>query len=226
MVKPVAMKTLLPQSVGWYGKLPSRGDFVGRGLPRPWLRSWDEWLQRAMAEAAPRFGPAWRDRVTAMPPWQCVVLPAHDSLPAWCGVVVASADRVGRAFPMLLAEAHDLATLDGVVLATLHARGRQLAGWLDDALRLASMREFESDVAGIAAAPWPCDADAAAGEGEALGDWRARWPSAASFWWRVSTDADVDEPLAEPWPPREALVLDWLGGTDTPVEHADPADPA
>ena len=57
-----ATNLLVPQALAWYGKLPSRGDFVSRGLPRSWSRSWDEWLQRGLALAAPvvRAAGPWR----------------------------------------------------------------------------------------------------------------------------------------------------------------------
>ena len=74
----------LPLAVGWYGKLPSRGDFVGRGLPKAWLRTWDDWLQRSLADASQRWGAAMREHLLDMPPWQGVVLPGQPGAPAWC----------------------------------------------------------------------------------------------------------------------------------------------
>ena len=35
--------------VGFYGKMPSRGDFVRRGLPDSFVDPWDAWLQDMMA---------------------------------------------------------------------------------------------------------------------------------------------------------------------------------
>ena len=49
----------------WYGKLPSRGDFVSRGVPRSWSRPWDEWLQRSLALAAQRLGASRLARTAA-----------------------------------------------------------------------------------------------------------------------------------------------------------------
>ena len=58
MVKPP------PRRVSWWGKLPARADFVGRGLPARWRSDWDGWLQRGIALAAtrwkaPRCGNVW-----------------------------------------------------------------------------------------------------------------------------------------------------------------------
>ena len=33
---------------GFYGKLPARGDFIGRRLGRPFIEAWDGWLQQAV----------------------------------------------------------------------------------------------------------------------------------------------------------------------------------
>ncbi len=205
------MDGLVPQSIGWYGKLPCRGDFVGRGLPRAWLRSWDDWLQRSLASAAPRLGATLREHLLAMSPWQCVVLPAQSGLPAWCGVVAPSTDRVGRTFPLLLAEACDAAALDGVELAALQARARYLNRWLSQSRTLSSPREFEMGAAQLGSTPWTCIAPDHAQADDSFARLRAAWPVAASFWWRVDPAGDMHAPLAEPWPPRESLILDMLG---------------
>ena len=33
---------------GFYGKLPSIGDFVSRRLPSDFIRPWDQWLQETL----------------------------------------------------------------------------------------------------------------------------------------------------------------------------------
>lgn len=208
----VAVQTLLPQATGWFGKLPTRGDFVGRGLPRAWLRVWDDWLQQSLAGAARRLGAArLRERLLAMPPWQCLVLPQQPGQPAWCGVVAPATDRVGRAYPLLFAEAYDPSALDRAGLEQLRARALHVADWLDRFGALSSPREFEAGAAMLGATPWP-STPAAAGPAEAtVAGLRARWPTAASFWWRPEPLGDVPPALAEGWPPRETLILDWLG---------------
>jgi type VI secretion system protein ImpM len=201
------MDTLLPQSIGWYGKLPSRGDFVGSGLPRAWLRSWDDWLQHALAGAARQLGAATlRERLAVMPAWHGLVPAAQPGEPAWSGVVVGSTDRVGRAFPLLMAEACDAAALDRVAVADLHLRALSVSDWLDAARPSSSPKEFDAGIAQLAATPWAL-APAPDDDVAAL---RARWPQAASFWWHLAPASDLQAPLAEGWPPREDLLLDWL----------------
>lgn len=207
------MQTLLPQAVGWYGKLPTRGDFVGRGLPRPWLRVWDDWLQQGLAAAGQHLGSArLRERLLAMPPWQCLVLPSGAGQPVWSGVVAPATDRVGRVFPLLLAEAYDPAALDRAGLKQLQARALYVADWLDRVGALASPKEFEAGAAELGATAWRC-APAAAADGDAatVADLRGDWPTSASFWWRPEPVGAMAPPLAEGWPPREALILHWLG---------------
>lgn len=206
--------------IGWYGKLPSRGDFVGRGLPRPLLRDWDGWLQRAMAAAGQRVGAALLDeRLLAMAPWQCLVLMPEaepEAEPAvWHGVVTASADRVGRVFPLLVAEVCEAARLDGLALEALRARAVQIAGWLVDGAREASVREFEAGAASWSAVDWPgVDSDGSDVHGDTLRALRDRHPSARSFWWRLGPEDGLADVQAQPWPPREELLLEWLAVTD------------
>jgi type VI secretion system protein ImpM len=208
-----AVATLRPQAIGWWGKLPARGDFVGDGLPRDWLRRWDGWLQRALAEAARNLGPArLRERLAAMRPWQCVVLPRRPDEPAHLGVVAPSQDRVGRVFPMLLAEAYDAAALDAASAAQLQARGLTLADWLDRVGTLASPSAFAAGAAQLAATAWPARASADAPDAPTLAGWRTASPDAASFWWCPEPLDGPPEPLGERWPPSETLVLDWLVG--------------
>ena len=201
----------VPRAAGWYGKLPSRGDFVGQGLPHGWLRQWDDWLARALALAARQAGPAWRERLLAMPPWQCVVLPEHAGAPAWSGVVAPSNDRVGRAFPVLLAEAYELDALEAADLPGWQARGRQLAQWLGAAVAVCTPREFDAGLAQLTATPWPCEAPLPAGP--TLRSLRQQWPAARSWWWRADALGATALPLAESWPPRDSLLLDWLPST-------------
>jgi type VI secretion system protein ImpM len=206
------VNTLTPQSIGWYGKLPTRGDFVGRGLPPGWLQVWDDWLQRAMSGAGLQLGAdALGQRLLAMPPWQCIVVPRLPDEPVWCGVVAPATDRVGRVFPLLLAEAYDGQALDGAGLQPLQARALYLADWLDRFGALASPAAFEAGVAQLGSLHWPCRPAAGASAGDTVGGLRAAFPAAGSFWWCPEPVGTMPPPLVEDWPPRETLLLDWLG---------------
>lgn len=206
-----------PQSIGWHGKLPARGDFLGRGLPRAWLRTWDDWLQRALARAGAQVeSELLRERLLAMSPWSCIVLPSAAGQPIWSGVVIATADRVGRVFPLMLAEAHAERELDHAALARLGAHGLQIARCARESARTLPARDFEAAFTEWTAAPWPVTNGADADEFPpgSLETLRLRHPAARSFWWRLEPLPDDLQVLPQPWPPHEALLLEWLAVPD------------
>lgn len=113
MVKPdTSAATDGPLYSGFWGKLPAHGDFIGRGLPQAWIQAWDGWLERGLAWAAQAHGMArLRRELAQAPTWCCVIRPggAAGARQAggpgtWCAVLAPSRDRVGRPFPLTLAE--------------------------------------------------------------------------------------------------------------------------
>src|SRR5512139_3262507 len=116
---------------GWFGKLPSLGDFATRRLPTDFVETWDAWLAGGLA--------AWRDAdddwlraYLAAPAWCFVLGPrllgARRGLPVsgpiWAGVLMPSVDRVGRYFPLTIAS--PLSRLDPT-------DATRLAHWLQQA---------------------------------------------------------------------------------------------
>ncbi|AWK85934.1 type VI secretion system-associated protein TagF [Azospirillum thermophilum] len=94
-----------PFVVGFHGKLPARGDFVGHGLPRGVLEPWDRWLSTALAEAGRRLGRSWEGLFAAAPAWRFALAPGLcGSLPL-AGILMPSSDRVGRLYPLTIAAA-------------------------------------------------------------------------------------------------------------------------
>lgn len=203
------MGDVVTRRIGWYGKLPWVGDFVGQGLP--WQRTWDEWLQRGLPAAEAAWGgAALRERVRGMAPWQLLLPAADDQGLAWCGIVAGSADRVGRIFPLLVAEGLPQAQLDPVPLLRLQARMLGLSDWLWEAAAFESLEEFEQGAAAWAAADWPPASPALNGGADVpdtVADLRRAHAGAASFWWRTEPVPDVRQPVTETWPPDEGLLL-------------------
>ncbi|MGX8009528.1 type VI secretion system-associated protein TagF [Mesorhizobium sp. ORM8.1] len=77
---------------GLYGKMPATGDFVTRRLPGDFVRVWDRWLAQNIV---PMFGlEAW-PQSTALR-----FLAGPGFFGASAGIVLQSADRVGRQFPL------------------------------------------------------------------------------------------------------------------------------
>ena len=91
-------------SAGWYGKLPSCGDFANRRLASDLIQIWDAWLCQGLMAMQVDNPEGWLDSYLASPTWRFVLQP--DFLPApfdstgWAGVVMPSVDRVGRYFPL------------------------------------------------------------------------------------------------------------------------------
>ncbi|MBZ9845766.1 type VI secretion system-associated protein TagF [Mesorhizobium sp. CA5] len=77
---------------GFYGKMPAAGDFVTRRLPGDFVRRWDRWLAQHIV---PLFGVETWPADTALR-----FLSGPASFGAAAGVVLQSADRVGRRFPL------------------------------------------------------------------------------------------------------------------------------
>ncbi|MEI9430414.1 type VI secretion system-associated protein TagF [Mesorhizobium sp. Cs1299R1N3] len=77
---------------GLYGKMPATGDFVTRRLPADFVRVWDRWLAQHIV---PMFGMESWPQSTAL---RFLAGPA--SFGASMGIILQSADRVGRLFPL------------------------------------------------------------------------------------------------------------------------------
>ncbi|WP_086998847.1 type VI secretion system-associated protein TagF [Rhizobium sullae] len=120
---------------GFFGKLPAKGDFVTRGLPASFVGAWDRWISRHLVH---RFS---QRSVSARPGLRFILGP--EAFGPMTGVVMASADRAGRRFPLTIAAVPPTVTAEIATLAT---------DWLD-ALEAAgkSARDGEMDSDGLAA---------------------------------------------------------------------------
>jgi len=113
---------------GWYGKLPTLGDFASRRLEADFIEPWDLWLGEALQAQRSAFGEGWLDAYLDTPPWRFLLSPGAIGGPspelAFAGVLVPSVDRVGRHFPLTLvaslARVPDLAAEFDAVFAWLH----------------------------------------------------------------------------------------------------------
>jgi type VI secretion system protein ImpM len=83
-----------------YGKLPAKGDFLSRNLPREFIDTWDEWLQSGMNASRQALGEGWLETYLTSPLWRFALPAGVCGVNAWCGVVMPSMDKVGRYFPM------------------------------------------------------------------------------------------------------------------------------
>lgn len=165
MPEPVA--TLPHPTIGLFGKLPARGDFVRLGLPGSFIAPWDGWCQRMVAGSRAAMGDAWLPAWLRAPIW-CFALPAGQCGPdAVLGVLLPSVDRAGRYFPLTLAMvARDVA------VATLIAAGDAFLASAEAAGLDALEHDLPPDAvhARLLACTWPTEALPAA-QHDARSEW-------------------------------------------------------
>jgi len=92
---------LRPPEVGFYGKLPSHGDFLSRRVSEAFVRVWDAWLQECLAVSRAALGAErWLDVYLTSPAWRFGCAAGTCGPEPLVGVMVPSVDRVGRYFPL------------------------------------------------------------------------------------------------------------------------------
>ena len=92
-----------PTGAGFFGKLPSAGDFVQRRLPSSFVDTWDQHFERAVDASRQALGNAWQHAYRSSPAWRFLLSPGVCGAGAWTGVMGPAGDRVGRSFPMVIA---------------------------------------------------------------------------------------------------------------------------
>jgi type VI secretion system protein ImpM len=124
---------------GWYGKLPSTGDFASRRLSHELIEAWDRWLAEELAELRQQAPDDWLNAYLESPTWRFVLgagLLGEAQPQPLAGVLMPSVDRVGRYFPLSIIA--PLGSLPGstdqadVLLNWLHALDDLAADALQD----------------------------------------------------------------------------------------------
>ncbi|ARQ61827.1 UNVERIFIED_ORG: type VI secretion system protein ImpM [Rhizobium etli] len=167
--------------IGFYGKLPSHGDFVSMGLGHSLQSALDAWMQAGLQAAQQELGEDWKRRFRSMPAWRFIIERGLWGPATVAGVLLPSLDRVGRSFPLVIA-----AQLHGFV-----EHPRQL--YLDDTWFTAAeaiaessaKRDFDINhfTASLKRLRTLRPADLA--ENEILQD---RASSRGTIWWRIDPD--------------------------------------
>ncbi|HZV92737.1 MAG TPA: type VI secretion system-associated protein TagF [Caldimonas sp.] len=92
---------------GWYGKLPTLGDFASRRLEADFIEPWDLWLGEGLQAQRDALGEGWLDAYLQSPVWRFVLQPgalaSFEPSLAIVGILMPSVDRVGRYFPLTIA---------------------------------------------------------------------------------------------------------------------------
>jgi type VI secretion system protein ImpM len=86
-------------AVGFFGKLPARGDFVRAGLSRRFTDRWDGWLQQVLPTCRQLIGIDWDQTWRTAPTWRFALAGTAPVL----GLLMTSIDRAGRHFPLTIA---------------------------------------------------------------------------------------------------------------------------
>ncbi len=181
---------------GWYGKLPSLGDFASRRLPPLFVEPWDRWLATGLASWREN-DETWLDAFLAAPTWRFALgagVP-FDRSPGYAGVLMPSVDRVGRYFPLTVvrprgpseprAPADWLRALEGLAVTALH----------DDW----NAERFDLELEGLDGLD---DATVSGPE----------WPDEGRTLWWCERDGEVSSPVATAGLPNTAALVRLLAG--------------
>ena len=157
-------------TVGLFGKLPARGDFVCGGLPRSFVTPWDAWLQLVLAASRKRLDADWLPAWLEAPVWRFALAPGLCGEDAVLGVMLPSVDRVGRYFPLTLAALFAPDASAGGSRAPAND-GTEAEAWLDgaEAAGRAALEQDASPEQAVALLPEPPSLPA--------------MPLAGSLWW-------------------------------------------
>jgi type VI secretion system protein ImpM len=187
-------------ATGFCGKIPTRGDFVGGGLPRSFTDPWDDWMQRMLATTRAMLGEGWVPTWLEGPVWRFALAPGLCGPNTVLGLWLPSVDRIGRYFPLTLAataagaDLPELVAKAGGFLAAAETAGREALA--DDLPPEALARQIAAAIAAPQADP---------------GVDPRHFPAAAGLWW--SEGAPRVRPAvfacdALPDMPRFAAMLD------------------
>ena len=88
--------------VGFYGKLPSHGDFLRRRVSDAFVDAWDAWLREGLAASRSALGARWLDVYLTSPAWRFVCGPGACGPAPVVGLMAPSVDQVGRYFPVTI----------------------------------------------------------------------------------------------------------------------------
>ncbi len=92
-----------PHRAGYFGKLPARGDFIQATLPADFVAAWDARLQEMLHQAEAAAPDTWLEKYLAMPIWHFSLAAGVCGEAPIVGILLSSADSVGRYFPLTIA---------------------------------------------------------------------------------------------------------------------------
>jgi type VI secretion system protein ImpM len=162
---------------GWFGKLPTSGDFVTRRVHPSFIEPWDAWLNAMLAGSRERLGASWKETFLSAPAWRFVLAPGVIGPDGWAGLIVPSVDSVGRYFPLTVVSQ---LTVKGMDPVTTLFRAHNWYGEVEPvtAVALAPDAEIETFDAQLANRRFPRELIAVPDESEETIPPRSRAPRA------------------------------------------------
>ena len=136
--------------LGFIGKVPKHGDFVQRGLSAEFLDVWESWLPQVLNDSRERLGQQWLEAYRFCPIWRFVLGPGVAGDRAWVGALMSSMDKVGRYFPLTVAQ--PLAPTATAFAALLSATATPGGGEPLESVMLDILGREGLDAAGLGAA--------------------------------------------------------------------------
>lgn len=88
---------------GYFGKIPTLGDFVHQVLPQDFANGFHEWLQQSMAHGREALGDEFLTYYLNCPAWKFLMTAGVCGAQPVVGLTIPSVDRVGRYFNFTLA---------------------------------------------------------------------------------------------------------------------------
>lgn len=96
------MMPALP-AAGFFGKIPSRGDFIRRGLSSSLIDVWEAWVGQAIGASRALLGDGWDEAWMVAPVWRFTLADGVCGTAPVLGLMMPSVDRVGRLYPLMIA---------------------------------------------------------------------------------------------------------------------------
>ena len=186
-------------NAGCFGKLPARGDFLLRGLPRSFADPWHDWLLDGLQASRTALGDGWMDRYLNAPIWRFTLEAGVCGPLAAAGVMMPSVDKAGRQFPL--------------ALVALFTPGRTAAGaendaaWFEAAEELAlsvltHTLDVEAFVGSVAALSVP----------QSVSQSSDAVPSTGARWWTLGGEGVAEQGFTSAGLPSAASFVDFLTG--------------
>lgn len=88
--------------IGYFGKIPSKGDFITNSLSMEFTEPWDAWLREVLAYSKSSLGENWMELYLTAPIYHFSLSSGICGNSTWLGAFMPSVDSVGRHFPMTI----------------------------------------------------------------------------------------------------------------------------